>query len=200
MHALACSVAELQPINMSSVDSYEKFKTLMDYINALIEQMNRNTEIFDIPEIKVTKEEWKKISKKFEEYAPLINNYNEVLSTGRVYCKYPTSEHLNAFYKATGKFAFEFLLIYDAVFYPIAYKSVWVIYRASGLSAIARTCPACVKIILSTAHWEIHNMLVEEASKTALEVIEAVNATYIEEKTKNTLEWFERFVKNISKR
>jgi len=186
---LPLQISKLPKIELSTIDNFEKFKKFADVINSLIEILNKETNLFNIPKIEPTVETWNKVSKTIEEYGPLVNNYNEVVNNAREYENNPSKKNLENFYIASGKFGFEFGVIYWAVFYGASYKSVGIVYRSVGLNQLAFKCPTCVKIILSTAHWEIRTILVEGSSQVAQYLIELVSKLYesgkLEELLKN---------------
>jgi hypothetical protein len=177
---LSRQISELHPIEFKTVERYENFKEIADNTNDLIRLLKREGR-FDIQELKGTVEEYEKISRILTEYTPLINNYNEVLKSANEYNKYGTTEKEREFYSAIGNFTLETFLIVTAAYAIPAYESVGIVYRASGLNIIAPSCPTCVSIILSNAHWLIRTYMVEksteaaEKSKQILESIESLD-------------------------
>lgn len=173
----AREVARLPLLNMSSVDSFKKYKEFADSANTLITILNETGDgVFDIPQLEVTMESFEKASRIVTEYGPLINNYNEVVRTARAVNE--GKGEIEEFYKASGIFGFELAIIYWAVFYGASYQSVGIVYRAVGLNRLAPKCGTCIRSILSSAHWTIREALVEGSSKAAESLIDAVGKLY----------------------
>ena len=149
---LPLSVARLPEINLSDVNTFEKYKVFADNINSLIDVLNRETDLFNIPKLETTIEAWDKVSKLITEYGPLINSYNKVVLTAKTYKAEPNDENLKEFYIASGVFGLETGVIVWAVFYGAAYESVGFVYRSIGFNKFAFKCPTCVRIVLSEAH------------------------------------------------
>ena len=68
---------------MNTIENFEQFKSFADRMNALIKILNEQTNLFQIPYIEATQENWEKASKFISEYGPLVNNYNEVISSAK---------------------------------------------------------------------------------------------------------------------
>ena len=168
---LPVSVARLPEMNLSDVNTFEKYKTFADNINSLIDILNRETDLFNIPKLETTTEAWGKASKLITKYGPLINNYNNVVSSAKMYKGDRNDENLEDFYIASGGFALETGVIVWAVFYGAAYNSVGLVYRSVGFNRLAFKCPTCIKIALSNAHWTVRTALVEGSSLLADKVI-----------------------------
>jgi hypothetical protein len=125
-----------------------------------------------------TRDVWSKVSTTITKYSPLVNNYNEVINSAKIYASSEKSEDKREFYIATGRFGFEASLIIWAVFYSATYNSVGIVYRSIGLNQMALKHPVLVKNILSTWHWTLRSALVEAASQTATNIFN------------NTLDWY----------
>jgi hypothetical protein len=173
IYDLTEKISKLPEFNEKTIDTYLTYKEFADRLNQIIYLLNRETDIFDIPKLDTSLEGFQKISKVVTEFTPLINNYNEVISTSKK-VRRDEPETLDDFYVASGKLGIEVGIITCAAYYKVAYKSVGIIYRASGLNRLAFTCPTCIKIILSDAHWFIRNTLVEESSKRIFPIFEEV--------------------------
>lgn len=158
-------VAKLELLNLTTIDTYKKYKDFTDNINSLIEILNGKNDLFNIPKLKGTREEWGKISNKINEYGPLINNYNEVVSSAKKFNINKSNETLKEFYFKSGKFAFETTIIFVGFFYTTSYEAVGVVYRAVNLNRLALKCGPCVSFILSSEHWAIRGLLVEKSSE-----------------------------------
>src|SRR3989344_2439572 len=104
-------IALLSEINLTTVDTLEKYKAFADNINNLIVILNEQNDLFNIPQIPATQDAWNKASKTITEYGPLINNYNEVINSAKTYDISRNDENLKLFYSASGKFAFETAII-----------------------------------------------------------------------------------------
>jgi len=171
---LPLQVAKLQPMKLESVDNFDKYKSFVDHMNNLIKILNEQSDMFDIEPFNPTFEGWEKASKLITEYSPLINNYNEVVSTAKTFESAHTEDSRKKFYFASGKFAFETAIIVGAVFYTASYEAVGIAYRSVGLNTFALKCGSCVSVILSQAHWTIRTVLVEGSSQAAQFVIDTV--------------------------
>jgi len=170
-------VARLPILDMSSVDSYQKYTQFTDAANTLIKILNQKSDgIFNIPEIEVTLESFQKASRFITEYGPLINNYNDVVETAKQVNEGKSEK--KEFYKTSAIFGLEVAVIFTGMFYPFSYKTVGVLYRAVGLNRFALDCPSCVSFILSNAHWTIRTALVEESSKVAETLLDAIESAY----------------------
>lgn len=163
---LAERVAKFQYIDFKTVERYENFKEIADNINDLIQLLNREGG-FNIQELKGTQEEYEKIGKVLTKYTPLIDNYNKVVQSAKEYDNYGTSEKKDAFYIAVSEFGLETALIVTAAYATPVYEGLGIVYRASGLNIIAPSCPTCVSIILSNAHWLIRTYMVEKSAEAA---------------------------------
>jgi thiol-disulfide isomerase/thioredoxin len=167
---LPLSIAKLPELDIKKVENFESYKQFTDRTNELIEILNEKTDLFHIPKLDATREGWEKASKLITEYSPLIDNYNQVVSSAKTYKNNSSDENLKDFYIASGVFGLETGVIVWAVFYSAAYNSVGIAYRAVGLNRFAFECPSCVKIILSNAHWAVRTALVEASSQAAQEI------------------------------
>ena len=165
---LTDEISKLPKIETDTIESFEKYHNFADNLNNLIELLNREGGV-EIPKLKGTMEEYDKISKTITEYAPLINNYNEVIETAGTF-DLNDSSAVN-FYIASGKMGLESTIIYYTVWSGPAYKATGYIYRISGLNRIAFKCPSCVSIILGKVHWFIRGYMVEKSSDIAESII-----------------------------
>lgn len=175
---LPSEVAKLPLMELSSIENFEKYKSFVDNINSLIKILNKQDELFNIPLFEPTQEGWEKASKFITEYGPLINNYNEVVSSAKDFEKDNNQESLKKFYISAGKFGFETTIIVTAVFYTLSFQTVGIIYRAVGLNGLALKCGPCVSTILSNAHWFVRSVLVEGSSQIAQTIIDSVSGIY----------------------
>jgi hypothetical protein len=170
-------VASLPILDVSSVDNYQKYTQFTDFTNTLIKILNdKSNGTFNIPEIDINLESFRKASRLVTEYGPLINNYNDVVETA-IQVKEGKIEIIE-FYKASAIFGIEITVIFTGVFYPFSYKTVGTLYRAVGLNRFAFDCPSCISFILSSAHWTIRTALVEESSKVADTLLDAIESAY----------------------
>lgn len=165
-------ISLLSKINLTTIDTYEKYKIFADNMNNLIIILNEQNDLFNIPPIPSTQEAWSKVSKTITEYGPLINNYNEVISSAKDYGSLNNEQNLRSFYTASGKFAFETAIIIGTVFYTASFQAVGIVYRAVGLNKLALSCGSCVSVILSQAHWTIRTVLVEGSSQFAQKILD----------------------------
>jgi hypothetical protein len=170
-------VARLPILDMSSVESYEQFSKFVDFINTLADILNeKGGDTFAIPKIDVTPETFQKASGLITKYGPLINNYNDVVNTARQVDQ--GESDITEFYKKSAVFGIEVAVIYTGPFYSPAYETTGILYRASGLNRLAFDCPSCVSFILSSAHWTIRTAFVEESSKMAETILDAIESAY----------------------
>lgn len=163
--SLAKEIAKLPPLEIDSVESYEEFEKYADAANALVRLLNREGG-FDLDKIEVSFKSYQKFSRVVKEYGPLINNYNETISTAKEF-EEGNPEKEKAFYMAIGKFGLETTIIFTAVYAKAAFGVTGYLYRASGLNRLAFSCPTCVSVILSQTHWFIRGVMVEESSHLA---------------------------------
>ena len=166
-------IAEIPSSNNLNFNDYNEYLNFVLKTNTLIKILNEQTTWFDISYLDDSVGAFTKLSKSIEDvdkkvtkWGPLVNNYNEVIEYAKIYKNNSTKENKNNFYYASTKFGFEFSIISGAVFYQASYQTVGGLYRISGLSSFARTCPTCVSSGLSLVHWEIRNELGELSSKT----------------------------------
>jgi len=196
---LPLSVAKLPTIDFSKVDSYEKYKIFGDNVNSFFKILNQQSDIFNVPELQVSKDAWEKVSKFVNEYSPLIDNYNDAILTARDYENSMTKENLNAFYKSAGLLGLETGVIVGTVFYTASYQIVGVAYRSLGLNTFAFKCGTCVSHILSTAHWQIRTIMVETSSQivqNAHKLIGIINETFHKnEDLQEAMSKFDNFLK-----
>ncbi|MCL5018675.1 MAG: hypothetical protein M1416_02845 [Candidatus Pacearchaeota archaeon] len=159
-------VSNLPSLNLTEVKTYENYKEFADKTNDLILILNEQGK-FNIPLLKNTQEAWGEVSKKITKYGPLINNYQNLTESAKIFKNNQCDENYKNFYLSLGKFSLETSVIGLTLFYSVTFKTVGTLYRASGLNIIALKCPSCVSTVLSGAYWTIETVLVEESSKVA---------------------------------
>ncbi|MFZ2456106.1 MAG: hypothetical protein WAX07_06490 [Candidatus Altiarchaeia archaeon] len=168
------SVSQLPPLDNNTIDMSMNYKEIADRINQMITLLNREGDAFKIPQLDSSREGYEKVSKIVTKFTPLVNSYNEVVaSSKKVVRNHPDS--LPEFQTSSSKFALEVGLIYYAAGYKASYELVGFVYRSIGLNRLAFTCPTCVQVVLSDAHWFVRNSFIEEAGKqidTLVTVIE----------------------------
>lgn len=167
-------IASLPEMNLQTVDSYDQYKQFADNTNDLIKIINEQGR-FNIPLLKTTEEAWGEASKKITKYGPLINNYQNLTGSARIFENNKCKQSYQAFYLSLGKFSLETSIIGITLFYTASYQTVGILYRASGLGPVALKCPSCVSVVLSSAYWTVKTTLVEESSKTAENLINKLN-------------------------
>jgi len=172
------NVAKFGLINISSVENFEAYVSVVDNFNALAKILNEQKDVFNIPEFNPTYEGWEKASKFITEYGPLIDNYNGVVSAAKKYQELLSDQKLHDFYIQAAKFGFEAALIIGTVFYTAAFEATGIMYHAVGLNKFAFKCGSCVSVILSNTHWFIRTTLVEGASQTAQFLLEKATDYY----------------------
>ena len=166
-------ISELPQLNLTDVKNYENYKEFADKTNDLISVLNEQGK-FNIPMLKNTQEAWGEVSKKITKYGPLINNYENLTESAKIFEDNQCKENYQNFYLSLGKFSLETSVIGMTLFYSVTFKTVGTLYRASGLNIIALKCPSCISIILSDAYWTIKTVLVEESSKIADGIINKI--------------------------
>jgi len=166
-------ISELPQLNLTDVKNYENYKEFADKTNDLISVLNEQGK-FNIPMLKNTQEAWGEVSKKITKYGPLINNYENLTQSAKIFEDNQCKENYQNFYLSLGKFSLETSVIGMTLFYSVTFKTVGTLYRASGLNIIALKCPSCISIILSDAYWTIKTVLVEESSKIADGIINKI--------------------------
>lgn len=161
---LPSQVAQLPPVDETTISTPEQYISFADKTNDLIKILNEKEDVFTIPYLKATSEEWDKISNKITEYSPLIKNYNETITAARQYNQSPTPENRKQFYIAGAKFGAEAGFIASGFLYSPSYEATGEIYRFTRLNTLAFDCGSCTSIILSGTHWGIRTYLAEKTS------------------------------------
>lgn len=169
----AGEIAKLSPLDMNSVDSFERYKDFADKFNTMAKILNEKMKIFDIPALEPTQEGYEKASKAIVKYTPLIDNYNGVVLSAKSFNRDDKSS-VDKFYTESGQFALETTLIVGSVFWSTTYMGVGTVYRASGLNVLAFKCGACISAVLSDAYWTVNIALVEGSSQAAKQIIEGI--------------------------
>lgn len=163
---LANKISLLEELNLESVENYESYKIFADRMNLAILIISEQTKI-NIPKLKTTQEAWGKASKIIIKYGPLIDNYNSLVSSAKIYDLDRTEENYNLFYKELGVFSLEFTFISATLFHQVTFKLVGGVFRGLGIGSLALKCPTCASAIMSTAYWALKGVLVESASSLA---------------------------------
>ena len=147
--------------------------------NVVITILNDETNVFEIPELEGTGDEYDRFSKLVTEFTPLVDNYNKLIdAAGHV--KRGRPETLDDFYVASSEFGVEVALIACASYYSPSYKVVGFIYRKSGFNRFAFNHPQAVAAALSHAHWFIRNKMVEHTTEGLYFLTEFVKDIVIE--------------------
>lgn len=204
--SLPLEIAKLSLLNFNTVDSFETFKELADNLNLAIEILNEKSKT-QIDFIEPTKETWNSISKVLTEYAPLIDNYNQLVSTAKDFDIERTEFKLNEFYLASSKFGIELALIMGTVFYGASYNIVKYVYFNSGMTRFALKCSTCVSTVLGQAHWTIRNYFVASSAiiaegairmlQNSSETMKIINNEYhVTNKTNNIFNNVKRKIEN----
>ena len=55
---LPLEIAKLEPMNLNSVDTFDKYKSFVDKMNDLIRILNEQGDLFDIEPFNTTREGW----------------------------------------------------------------------------------------------------------------------------------------------
>ena len=163
---LASKISSLEELILESVENYENYKEFADRINLAIEIISENAKV-DIPKLKTTQESWSKASKTITKYGPLINNYNTMVTSAKIYNNNKTETNYNIFYKELGVFSLEFTFISATLFHQVTFNLVGGVFRGLGIGSLALKCPSCASAIMSSAYWTIKSTLVESASSSA---------------------------------
>ncbi|MFA5931506.1 MAG: hypothetical protein WC821_04315 [archaeon] len=166
---LARELGKLEPLNIESVDSFEKFSEMCESMNIAVKLLNREGG-FEFEEIKVTSENYEKLAKIVTKYGPLIDNYNLLINSARQF-EEGNPEKETAFYVSAGSFGLEVTLIVGLTYYRTAFELTGFLYRTSRLNKLAFACPTCVETILSKVHWFVRTTLIEETSNLVTSVL-----------------------------
>lgn len=174
----ANEISKLPPLDINKVETFEQYKKFADGFNAMAKILNEKTDIFEVPYFEATKEEYEKVSKVITEYAPLIDNYNDVIFSAKAFNK-NDNKTIEKFYTESGQFAFETAIIVGMVFASASYAVVGTAYRASGLNVLAFKCGACVSVVLQETHWALRTALVEGSSQIAQGIITLTEGRFL---------------------
>jgi len=170
-------IGKMPTFDNNSINSFESYKNFADSVNNLIDILEEKTDV-KIPKPEATLEGYNKVSNVINEYAPLVENYNDVIYSARAVKENDTKSQEN-FYKNASIFGVEFAIVYVAAFATPAYNGVGIIYRASGFQTLAFKCGSCVSVVLSESHWFVRTVLVEgssQAIKNILDQIQELNS------------------------
>ncbi len=155
-------IADLPKFEDETLTTFEGYKQFAGSVNILLDLLNKECG-FDFDLLKKTNEEYSAIINHIERFTPLVENYNDLIDSANEYDE-NNEESVKNFYVNLGVFGFEVALIFGHVWYKTTYKVVGAFYRISGLNRLAFKCPTLISVILSTAHWELRNKLVDETS------------------------------------
>jgi hypothetical protein len=167
----AKEISKLEKFDLEKIHTFEDYKNFADMVNNVIDIMNEND--VDIPKLKLTTDEYTRLSKVITEYSPLIDNYNNVVDSARKYDE-NNRNSVDEFSKTTALFGLEFAIISTAVLAGPVYKGVGIVYRATGLNRIAFACPSCISFILGQAHWFVRGYMVDKSSEIAGNIIDCI--------------------------
>jgi len=166
-------ISKLEPIDDETIDGVDSYHNLADKLNLLIHILNREIGL-DLDNLQGTQGEYEELSKIITKYTPLVGNYNKIVTSAKEYKSGKTSSK-DEFYKAIAEFSLEFVIIQGAVFYKPAYRMTGIIYRNVGLNRLAFKCPSIVSHLLSSIHWYLRNLMVNESSEIAGLFIDELN-------------------------
>lgn len=165
MAEITRKIAQLPRIDNQTVLTKDNFQEVYNKFNLMIEILN-NEAGFDFQKLQLTKKSFNKVSKAITKYSPLINNYNEIIDAASSYNE-EDEDSVKSFYTASAIFGLEITLIVTAVFYGAIFKGVGIVYRATGLNRLAFSCPTCIRVVLSQAHWFVRIYMVEKSGEAA---------------------------------
>lgn len=190
------AIANLPESSDLKFNEYTEYLSFVSKTNILIKILNEKTSWFKIDSLDDSYDSYIQLSKSIEDvdkkvtkWGPLVNNYNEVIESAKIYTNTPTEENRINFYSKSAKFGFEFSIIGGAVFFKPSYQTVGALYRASGLSSFAKSCPTCIETTLSITHWEIRN----ELGELSLGLFDKINDLKFDEKRLEKID-FNNFV------
>ena len=166
------AMSKLEPIDSTTITSFDQFKNVADHVNLAAEVMNREGGL-NIDKLDKTTDEYSKISKTVTEYTPLVGNYNKVVRAAKNYVDGKGTKL--EFYTALTELSIEIIIIQGGVFYKPAFKLTGTIFRNTGLSRLAFKYPSLVSHMMSTVHWYLRNYMVDQTSEFAGGLIEEVN-------------------------
>ncbi len=171
--ALPLRVAQREPLDLTSVESFGHYQRFCNETNVLVDEMNREFDL-GMPRMEATREGWDKAAVTINEYGPLIRTHNELIDTARAYEKEPTEANLELFYRKSGRFALETTLISGLVFSVPGITIIRVGYHATKVNRFDWDRSSSVTRMLSEARDTTKEVLVETSQTPADEAIEGI--------------------------
>lgn len=179
------NIGEMPKIDNETFDTFDSYKQLADKINFLLKFLNKECG-FEYKLLDKSTEEYDTISNHIIRYTPLVGNYNELIESAQSYNE-SDEETVKNFYISLGVFGFEFALIFGHVWYKTSFNVVGVFYKYSGLNRLAFKCPTLISTILSMAHWELRNKLVDETSNLMKRILMGLPFEVIKDVSSKTM-------------
>jgi len=158
------AISNLEPIDGTTMNSYNQYKSTADSVNLAVEILNREGGL-DIDKLDKTTDEHSKISKTATKYTPLLGNYNSLVYAAKDFQNGNGSKI--DFYRAVAELSIEIIVIQAGVFYKPAFKITGAIFRNTGLSKLAFRFPSLISHMMSCVHWYLRNWMVDETSELA---------------------------------
>ncbi|MDP7080006.1 MAG: hypothetical protein QF415_08960 [Candidatus Undinarchaeales archaeon] len=170
---LPLRVAEHEPLDLSSVESFGHYQQFCNETNVLVDEMNREFDL-GMPRMEPTLEGWEKAAVTIQEYGPLIHTHNELIDSARAYKREPTEANLERFYRVSGRFALETTLVSGLVFSVPGITIIRVGYHATKVNRFDWDRSSSITRMLSEARDTTKEVLVETSQTPADEVIEGI--------------------------
>ncbi len=187
-------IAQLSSLDIDEVESYEDYRRTTDKFNDLITIINEQSGSNIPPLTLIDQDTWEKGSRIVEKYAPLIDNYNSLVISSKIFQSDKNQENYESVYNNVSSFSIEMTVISLAFTHQLAYDAVGKIWFSSGLNRVALKCPSCVSVGLSNAYWTLKTSLVAELSSIATKILDDLKELFnsgkiylLEETKKETL-------------
>lgn len=165
--------AGLKQIHLDDIHSYQAYKDFIENVDLMIKTLNEQAGL-NIQTLSESREAHAKVIGTIEKYSPLIDNYDQVVSSSYIYASkrdVPTATELVT---ATTGLAFETAFLEGNIAHQEIFEALGLLSGKSGVLHLARTCPSCVSVIMNSAYWTARKAAARESTK----MVEAgVNAT-----------------------
>lgn len=154
----ASYLSDLNTVEIRILDDYEKAKQFFERVNQIIDRLNNdfggtgvNIKKFELDE----KNTIRIVSaiKYFEEYAPLIHTYNELIESSKELDK-NDPESINRFYMSTLFFVSDVAFMQEKIIHKTVSKAVGKVNSRLSLERLKSICGnACYRFSLKKIYW-----------------------------------------------
>jgi|APSaa5957512576_1039674.scaffolds.fasta_scaffold00001_74 hypothetical protein len=162
--------ANLKKLDVKEFYSYEDYKLMVDKLNFVINVYNDKID----KEMKLfgkASDNYHKFNNNLNRYAPLVDNYNELV--GACYSLDKTdSSSVDLVLKKSVSFTVELMLITSGGVHKLVFSGVGSFSRTFGLTTFARTCPTCVSTVMSSMYWVAKGYIVNKAGDLSEKIIQ----------------------------